>query len=270
MPTTSKTEEKEKCFVIMPISDPDGYAQGHFRKVYEQIFTPAIEKAGYAPHRVDYDKSSHLIHASIIHELIDAPMVLCDLSTRNPNVLYELGIRHAYGKPVVLVQEIGTERIFDINGIMTAEYHRGRIFDEVLLDQEQLFDAIVATKSNKKNYSLSQLIHIPSATIVDEKVSEQDRISFILESIQTELRMLKRNMYRLTNRSDNEINKDRVDLEEMAQNLTEREIYRNYIANNPKILNDKEKKILYRIVDGRKIFTEPEYSQLNGKTPDIR
>lgn len=43
----SKTEEKERCFVIMPISDPEEYEDGHFKNVYEDIFKPAIEAAGY-------------------------------------------------------------------------------------------------------------------------------------------------------------------------------------------------------------------------------
>lgn len=45
--------KKELCFVIMPISDQGDYPKGHFDKVYEQIFQPAIEAAGYKPYRVD-------------------------------------------------------------------------------------------------------------------------------------------------------------------------------------------------------------------------
>lgn len=35
-------DDREECFVIMPISDPDGYATGHFQHVYNDIFAPAI------------------------------------------------------------------------------------------------------------------------------------------------------------------------------------------------------------------------------------
>lgn len=51
-------EEADKCFVIMPISDQGEYPKGHFSKVYEQIFKPAILEAGYEPYRVDEDKIS--------------------------------------------------------------------------------------------------------------------------------------------------------------------------------------------------------------------
>ena len=53
MEVAGVADEKGKCFVIMPISDPDGYDKGHFESVYKDIFAPAIEKAGYTPHRVD-------------------------------------------------------------------------------------------------------------------------------------------------------------------------------------------------------------------------
>ena len=105
-------EEKKTCFAIMPISDPTGYEAGHFLKVYEDIFKPAIEEVGYTPHRVDEDSASSLIQTKIIRNLIEAPMAICDLSTRNPNVLFELGIRQAFDKPVVLVQEKKGRREF--------------------------------------------------------------------------------------------------------------------------------------------------------------
>lgn len=91
----SVQEEIEKCFVIMPISDQGDYPKGHFTKVYEQIFKPAIEDAEYEPYRVDEDKISNPIINKIFDAVQNCPMALCDLSNRNPNVLYELDcVRH--------------------------------------------------------------------------------------------------------------------------------------------------------------------------------
>ena len=52
----NEDSKKEICFVIMPISDQGDYPEGHFKKVYEQIFKPAIEVAGYEAFRVDENK----------------------------------------------------------------------------------------------------------------------------------------------------------------------------------------------------------------------
>ena len=104
---------QQECFVIMPISDHDGYEKGHFRRVYEDIIIPACEKSDYKAVRADEVEETDIIHLSILKKIIEAPMAICDLSTRNPNVLFELGLRQAFDKPVVLIQEKGTERIFD-------------------------------------------------------------------------------------------------------------------------------------------------------------
>lgn len=84
--------DKPICFVIMPISDQPGYSAEHFTKVYEQIFIPAIEKAGYKADRVDKDNISDSIIYKIFKRIQNSEMALCDLSSRNPNVLYELGL----------------------------------------------------------------------------------------------------------------------------------------------------------------------------------
>ena len=51
--------DKGECFVIMPISDPEGYEEGHFRRVYEDILAPAIAAAGFIPVRADEDRRTN-------------------------------------------------------------------------------------------------------------------------------------------------------------------------------------------------------------------
>lgn len=169
-----KKEAQDTCFVIMPISDPDGYNTGHFLKVYKYIFKPAIEKAGFKAHRIDLEKSSNLIQERIIKQLIEAPMVLCDLSSRNPNVLFELGMRQAFDKPVVLVKDNQTERIFDISGLSTTDYRSGCIVDEVEADVEAIAQAIKETKEDSHFNSLIKLVSINSAT-VENKTDNKEK-----------------------------------------------------------------------------------------------
>lgn len=135
------------CFLIMPIADPDGYDKGHFTKVYEDIFKPACKNAGFEPVRADEVKQTNLIHLDILQKLIDSPMAICDLSSRNPNVLFELGLRQAFDKPTVLVQETGTPRIFDIAPLRYTEYRKELRYREVLEDQVALANALKATQS---------------------------------------------------------------------------------------------------------------------------
>lgn len=138
-------EANKECFVIMPFSDGEAYEKGHFRSVYEDIIVPAVNESGYIPHRADDVKQTNLIHLDILKRLIDAPICVCDLSSRNPNVLFELGIRQAFDKPVVLIQESETPKIFDISMLRIIEYSKDMKYRDVLTVQQSLSDAIKAT-----------------------------------------------------------------------------------------------------------------------------
>lgn len=180
---TQKTEKKT-CFVIMPFSDPEGYEPGHFRHIYEYTFVPAIKAAGYEPVRIDDNSVSNLIHSKMFHELVTAPMALCDLTSNNPNVLYELGIRHAFDLPVVLVQEYGQDRIFDIGSITSVEYHRSRLYEDVLVDHETIRDAILQTANAKNKYSIMSLAALSAAKpMTGESVSTEAKMEYFMDQI---------------------------------------------------------------------------------------
>ncbi len=139
-------KENKYCFVIMPISDTDGYDKGHFSRVYEDIIKPAVAKTEFSVTRADEVKETNFIHLDILKQLIDAPIAICDLSSRNPNVLFELGIRQAFDKPVVLIQEEGTPKIFDIGPLRYLEYSKNMKYHDVLNTQIELTNSINLTK----------------------------------------------------------------------------------------------------------------------------
>lgn len=139
-------KENNDCFVIMPIAECEGYEPNHFAHVYNDIIKPAVAKTDYIATRADEVKETNLIHLDILKKLIDAPIAICDLSTRNPNVLFELGIRQAFDKPVVLIQEKGTPKIFDIAPLRYLEYSKDMRYHEVIATQNKLCEAINATK----------------------------------------------------------------------------------------------------------------------------
>ena len=100
-----------RCFVIMPQSEPNGYAQGHFNRVYDYVIVPACRAAGYWPTRADnatYDNP-----LTVVKDIIDSEIALCDLSANNSNALYGLAIRQALGLPVTLVKDKKSFVMFD-------------------------------------------------------------------------------------------------------------------------------------------------------------
>ena len=186
MSEEKKTPEKE-CFVIMPISDGEEYEKGHFRAVFEDIIKPAVVSAGFTPQRADDVQRANMIHLDILQRLLDAPICICDLSSRNPNVLFELGIRQAFDKPVVLIQETGTPKIFDISMLRIVEYSKEMKYRDVIEIQHSLTEAIVSTLSAEsdaanvnsiiKLLSISTPASIPNLDIANRADLTLDMIS---------------------------------------------------------------------------------------------
>ncbi|WP_461631333.1 hypothetical protein [Labilibaculum euxinus] len=190
---------QQECFIIMPISDPKDYDKGHFKRVYEDIITPACDKADYKAVRADEVEETDIIHLSILKKLIEAPMAICDLSTRNPNVLFELGLRQAFDKPVVLIQEKGTERIFDVSILRAYDYCKELRYNDVLNDQEAISKMLKGTEkafvtgegfnSVIKLLSLSQSAQIKTIDDPNEQFKMQlFQMSSQMDDISSELR----------------------------------------------------------------------------------
>jgi hypothetical protein len=91
--------ESDTCFVLMPFgrkANPfPGPSQIDFDGVYEEMIEPAVRSANLRPLRADQEISSGLIHLAMFERLLLCEYAVADLTTANPNVYYELGVRHA-------------------------------------------------------------------------------------------------------------------------------------------------------------------------------
>jgi len=111
----------------MPVTTPAKYAEqsgdpDHFTHVLDHLFIPALEKLSYQV-LLPSVAGSELIQAEIIKNLEQADLVLCDLSSLNPNVFFELGIRTALNRPIVLVRDKLTPQVpFDLTAINVFTY----------------------------------------------------------------------------------------------------------------------------------------------------
>lgn len=187
----------DECFIITPIADPEDYPDGHFLHVYQNIVKPACEQAGVRAVRADDVKQTNLIHLDILQKLIDSPIAICDLSTRNPNVLFELGIRQAFDKPVVLIQEKGTPKIFDITPLRYLEYSKEMKYHDVLKSQHDLAETLEATiAANGKNGNVNSIVKLLAlsgpATIPD--IQGESKENFAFDVLQSEMREMRRMM----------------------------------------------------------------------------
>lgn len=126
------------CFVVMPFGIKkfnDGTDRVYdFDKVYRVIIQKAVIDAGLTPLRADETKGSRMVHTDMFKDLRDQPMVLIDLSLNNPNVYYEMGVRHVMSSHgTVLICRKGTTLPFDIALSRVIFYD----FDGANLDWEE-------------------------------------------------------------------------------------------------------------------------------------
>jgi len=148
---------RDKCFVIMPFGIkpmPDEQNRPFdFDKVYRTVIRRSVQEAGMEAIRADEQTGSHIIHSDMFKELRDRAVVLADLSLGNPNVYYELGIRHvlAPGGTVLICRE-GTELPFDVRLSRVVFYrYDGRDIDwEVVEDFVPRLKAALETAKEQK------------------------------------------------------------------------------------------------------------------------
>jgi hypothetical protein len=182
---------KKQCFVLMPIADVTGYDIGHFSRVYEHLIKPSISLAGYSPIRSDDTVKTDYIAVGIVQKIVDSEVILCDISAKNPNVMYELGIAHSFNKKVVLIKDEKTGRVFDIQGLRTTDYDSSLRIDNVQKDISRISASLTETSENGDINSIIQLANIRVAELPKGQEISADtqllmsRISSIEETIES-------------------------------------------------------------------------------------
>lgn len=141
---------EKTCFVICPIGDEGTETRKWSDLTFKYIIKPVAEKFGYTPIRADHIKESGMITYQIIDQLIESDLIIADLTASNPNVYYELAIRHFIQKPCIQIIKYGHKIPFDINGMRTvfydidlelAEAAKGELFDHIKSIDEGEFKA---------------------------------------------------------------------------------------------------------------------------------
>ena len=204
-PKNKEAEQSEKsCFVIMPISDHPDYPKGHFKEVYSELISPAVIEAGYKPIRADDVAASNLIHVDVVYNIIHADLCICDLSSRNPNVMFEYGIRQAFDKPTVLIKDDRTERIFDLSGMRDIEYNSSLRIAETIKKRSDIVNSIHETVKSQgadgQKFSLVSLLGIAKAAQLPANHSTPETAQY--KMITSQINSLQEMVYKLLNNSN--------------------------------------------------------------------
>lgn len=172
---------EKTCFVIMGFGIKTDFKTGReidLDKTYNTIIKPVFDELGFLCYRADDIKHSGLIDIPMFENILKADFVIADISTLNPNVLYELGIRHAVRKfTTLIIAEKELDYPFDVSHIAIDSYeHLGKAIDyeEVIRFRKLLKDKIIQLQKKPQTdsplYSLIPNLQMPSFT--EEEIEE--------------------------------------------------------------------------------------------------
>lgn len=151
----AQSDKTPYCGIIMPIAAMGPYDKSHWDRV-RIILDEAIEEAGYSPRLVSESEDIGVIHARIVQNLYDDPIVVCDVSGKNANVMFELGLRLAFDKPTIVIKDDQTDYSFDTSPIEHINYRADLRFDDVRDFKKKVAAAItgsIAKKEKDDSYS---------------------------------------------------------------------------------------------------------------------
>ncbi|WP_198513480.1 hypothetical protein [Confluentibacter lentus] len=146
----TKGKLKLKAFVIMPfVERNDIRAQGFFKEVLDSLIIPAGIEAGFNVETAN-KQGSDVIQSTIINDLLEADLVIADLTDHNPNVLFELGMRMANDLPVALIKTKDTGKIFDVDNMLRVyEYNQNLWKSTIESDIPSLIEHFKAAWDNR-------------------------------------------------------------------------------------------------------------------------
>lgn len=190
MQSESSGPKKCVCGIIMPISTVDDDHDAKHWEGVKRVIEVAIENAGLVSQPVWQNGEFDVIQSRILKNLFENEIVVCDISTRNPNVMLEFGMRLTTKKPTIVVAEKGTPLPFDTSVINTEFYDYGLDYVTTAEFIDRLTKAICETRTAVGNGTYhSYLEHFRFETVEPGTISVtadkrlEDRLDEILIKI---------------------------------------------------------------------------------------
>lgn len=115
MPDTNSEREPLRAFVLSPID------AGEFDELYRGVIRPTLEAQGVKVGRAD-ELDLQNIMAAVVRGITTAHIIIAEITTRNPNVMYELGVAHALEKPVIILTQDIEQVPFDLRAYRVIRY----------------------------------------------------------------------------------------------------------------------------------------------------
>lgn len=194
----TKKEESNKnptCGIIMPISETDNCSTEHWTDVLG-ILKDVCDLNGFTPNLVSDADDIGIIHNRIIENIYSSDIIICDVSCKNANVMFELGMRLAFDKPTIIIKDNITGYSFDTSLIEHLEYPRDLRFTTIINFKENLGKKLKAThkKANEDpNYStfLKNFGKYKIAHLEDKEITSDTYIINAIDELKRDVRLIR-------------------------------------------------------------------------------
>lgn len=181
--------ENKRCFIVTPIGNDESEVRRAAEGVIDAVIYPSLIELGFkkqniaVAHRMPNPGS---INKQVIERLINDDLVITNLTALNPNVMYELAVRHAVRKPVVQICEDNTKLPFDIIEERTIFYKNDMLGVVQLQDRfkETVEQALLDDKPDNPIFRVVESLVLNSSTEVSEidkvMINRLDRLESML------------------------------------------------------------------------------------------
>ncbi|MCE0490974.1 hypothetical protein LU196_13085 [Pantoea sp. Mb-10] len=172
-----KDVAEKKCFIVTPIGAADSSTRRKAQGILDSVIRPALRDKGYEVHVAHEISTLGSITKQVIQHLLQDELVITNLTDLNPNVMYELAVRHATKKPVITIAEEGTTLPFDISDERTIFYKNDMAGAFELIPRlEKAIDAAI----NDENQD-NPIYRVAEALIIRESTETRPTDKYLIE-----------------------------------------------------------------------------------------
>ena len=198
----SKQMSKKTCFVIIGYGIKTDHHTGReidLDKTFKNIIEPVFTELGFLCFRASDIQHSGVIDIPMYENILKADFVIADITTLNPNVLYELGIRHAVRKnTTIIISDKELKYPFDLSHIIIDSYeHLGKAidYDEVIRFKKHIKEKVQALidspKTDSPIYTFFPNLNVPSFTEdelkeIQESITDEQSVTDLLNKAEEE------------------------------------------------------------------------------------
>lgn len=248
-----KKEDQEvvekTCFIITPIGDEKSPIRRHIDGVIESAIEPVLKEFKYKLDVSHKSYNSGSIKSEIIKSIFESDLVIANLTYQNPNVMYEVAIRHCVAKPIIHISENINEIPFDINSHRTFDYVNDMHGVEALKEKIRKAITDIESSTDISNPVIDSLKTTKIIDLPNQETSYGDAISEILDTVKefgarlNNMELKTSKPVTIANRSGSRIIAiNGIDVDNNKEEEELESIYKSNITSGKVIINNKRSK----------------------------